>query len=166
MRHLKLSLLAAGIGILLSVPACTPSVSDSGDTWLKGTAEEKFDRIAEQLGGFDATMMSVSHKYQELYWAGQDKNWDYAAYQIEEMREEIERGIERRPERAESAQMIFPALDQMEEAITARDAALFDQRFTGLTATCNTCHRQEDMAFIAVAPPQQRLSIVQPLSDE
>jgi hypothetical protein len=45
---------------------------------LTGSDEDKFDHVARQLRGFDMAMMEVGYRYTELFWAGQDKNWDYA----------------------------------------------------------------------------------------
>lgn len=39
-------------------------------------------------------MVEKGYRDQELYWAGQDENWDYADYQIEKIRKAIENGLE------------------------------------------------------------------------
>jgi hypothetical protein len=69
--------------------------------WLKGSANEKFVTVARQLRGFDVTMVEVGYRYQELYWAGIDENWDYARYQIEKMETTLKDGFARRPKREE-----------------------------------------------------------------
>jgi hypothetical protein len=107
----QLRILTASLAVLMTflvmavATSCVPTdqADDArpagSDGWLAGTAHEKFDTLANQLGGFDQTMIEVGYRYIELYWAGQDENWDYARYQIEEMRSAMEKGFVRRPAR-------------------------------------------------------------------
>jgi hypothetical protein len=44
---------------------------------LKGNSEEKFEEFAHQVGSFSMTLVEVSSRYAELYWAGMDGNWEY-----------------------------------------------------------------------------------------
>lgn len=136
------------------------SATASSDSWLVGTNDERFESIANQLGGFGATMMEVDHRYQDLYFAGLDANWDYAAHQIEEMEGAMEYGLQRRPARRESAAMLGPALDEVKAAVFRQDADAFGQAFQSLTATCNACHLAEEVPFIHVAEPEQRVSSI------
>lgn len=132
----------------------------SSDSWLQGSVEQRLDTLAEQLRGFGVTMVEVDHRYRELYFAGQDGNWDYAAYQVEEIEEAIESGLQRRPKRAAAAAMLEPALEAVEAAASARDSDAFEKAFTTLTATCNACHQAEGVSFVQVAVPRQRVSSV------
>jgi hypothetical protein len=152
---------------LLLVCACTPQaprepaarpVSEAEAWLLAGTDEERFARVARQLRGFDVAMAEVGYRYGELYWAGQDQNWDYAKYQLEKIRTAVKNGVERRPKRGPSAQMLEGALAGVEEAVTARDPSTFADRFTGLTAICNACHQAERVPFVRVQPPSVRTS--------
>lgn len=136
------------------------SATAGSTSWLLGTTEQRFETIAEQFRGFGVTMMEVDRRYQELYFAGGDANWDYAAYQIEEMEEAIEYGLQRRPKRAASAAMLAPALDAVKAAVSVHDADAFQQAFQNLTATCNACHLAEDVPFIKVATPTRRVSSI------
>jgi len=130
------------------------------DSWLQGSVDDRLEIVAGQLRGFGATMLEVDHRYGALYFAGQDRNWDYAAYQMEEMAEALEYGLQRRPGRAGNAAMLEPALDAVHVAVQARDPAAFDAAFAQLAASCNACHRAEDVAFIQVGTPSQRLGSV------
>jgi hypothetical protein len=135
-----------------------------GEAWLlAGTNDERFARVARQLRGFDVAMVETGYRYGELYWAGQDRNWDYAKYQVEKIRTAVRHGLERRPKRAQSAQILEGSLPGIEQAIAAKDPALFAERFTSLTATCNACHQAERVPFIHVRPPAVRISSTAPL---
>ena len=58
--------------------------------WIKGTEAQQLETIEKQFRGFDNTMVEVGYRYKELYWAGQDKNWEYANYQLEKIKLTIE----------------------------------------------------------------------------
>jgi len=168
--------------VLLAIAACSrppaesaaaapaaPSdaVATEGNAWLLGgSTDERFARVAKHLRGFDVAMVERGYRYNELYWAGQDRNWDYAKYQVEKIRTAVSNGVERRPKRAASAQVLESALPEVEKAIAAQDSALFAQSFDLLTATCNACHRTELVPFVHVGPPAVRTSPARPIPAE
>ena len=127
--------------------------------WIKGTEQEKLETIENQFRGFDMAMVETGYRYQELYWAGQDENWDYADYQIEKIRKAIENGLERRPKRAKSAEhFLTVALPKMEKALEKRDTAVFNKNFQLLTNSCISCHAMENVPHFAVKKPLYRQS--------
>ncbi|TVQ84841.1 MAG: hypothetical protein EA393_14105 [Bacteroidetes bacterium] len=129
--------------------------------WLGETKQEIINTIEDQFQGFSRTMVEVGYRYQELYWAGIDENWEYAEYQREHIEEAMEQGFIRRPAReASSQQFISVALPEMEEIIRNRDKDAFLQNFTRFTASCNTCHAMEDVAFMIVKVPEKRYSVI------
>jgi len=148
----------ASAGPAASQPAAAPS---GGAAWLlTGANDERFARVAKHLRGFDVAMAETAYRYSELYWAGRDRNWDYADYQIGKIETAVANGVERRPRRAASARMLDGAVAPVRSAIAQRDAAAFDSAFTTLTATCNACHQAERVPFIRVQPPTVRASVV------
>ncbi|MBX3039441.1 MAG: hypothetical protein KF789_01885 [Bdellovibrionaceae bacterium] len=127
--------------------------------WLaSGATEERFSKVSRHLRGFDMAMAEVGYRFSELYWAGQDKNWEFAKYHLEKIRTTIKNGIERRPKRAQSAQMIYPSLDALEKTVILKDPIQFKSAMKGLKNTCNACHSAEKVPFIHVEFPLQRLS--------
>jgi hypothetical protein len=129
--------------------------------WIGSEEQEIINNIEFQFQGFSRTMMEVSHRYQELYWAGQDANWGYASYQHEHILEALEQGFMRRPEHEESAQSFLNvALPNIEKAIKEEDQQVFSEAFTNLTSTCYTCHQMEDVAFMTITEPKTRQGIV------
>lgn len=134
--------------------------------WLPDDDADKFKAIEDQLGGFSVTMEEVGYRYTELYWAGRDRNWGYADYQLEKLADAIESGIVRRPARADSARdFLDDDLPPLRETIDDRDGEAFDDEIGDFTAACNTCHGKEEVPFIQVAEPQHRLSPVNPDPD-
>ena len=98
--------------------------------WIKGTEEEKLEIIEEQLGGFGTAMVEVAYRYQELYWAGQDENWEYADYQLEHIEEAMEAGFVRRPSRERASEHFMTyTIVEMENAIESEDKDIFNEKF-------------------------------------
>jgi hypothetical protein len=144
--------------------ACQPEEKSSAvgpDGWLEGTTEEKLDEVAHQLGGFSRTMVEVSYRYSELYWAGMDENWGYADHQVEHIIEAMEDGLKRRPVRAESSKSFMEeTLPMMEEVIQKENKEEFIKGFQMLTSACNACHAKEGESFIMIQTPENRTSPV------
>ncbi|MBS9525189.1 hypothetical protein KIH41_10330 [Litoribacter ruber] len=131
------------------------------DGWLKGDQNEKFEELANQMGGFSRTMVEVAYRYSELYWAGQDENWDYADHQLEHLLETLEDGMKRRPARADNAQhFIDNEIAMMEDLILQGDKNAFLEGFRTFTTGCNSCHAKENESFITIKEPQVRTSPV------
>ena len=129
--------------------------------WLTGGVNEKFEIVTEHIGGFGKAMWEVDYRFQELFWAGQDNNWDYAAHQINELEETIELGLVRRPERAASAQQFMTsAIPELLKSIEDRDPEMFERRINTMMNTCNACHALEEMPFLTVKPPVLRKSSI------
>lgn len=129
------------------------------DGWLTGNTATKLDTVAGQLRGLDVAMVETGHRYTELYFAGADRNWDYAKYQADKLKTALETALVRRPKRAASAQpYLNEALPAVQTAIAAQDSAAFNRAFTQLTAACNACHQAEKVASFSVHPPRARLS--------
>ena len=97
--------------LLTTLLACNKEKSEQiNGEWIKGTDQEKLNKIEKQFRGFDMAMVETGYRYQELYWAGQDKNWEYAGYQLEKIKVAIENGLERRPKRAKSAEYFLTTI--------------------------------------------------------
>ena len=69
--------------ILSFFSACNQKQEAVQGQWIKGNEQEKLETIENQFRGFDMAMVETGYRYQELYWAGQDENWEYADYQLE-----------------------------------------------------------------------------------
>ncbi|MBI4508570.1 MAG: hypothetical protein HY698_02965 [Deltaproteobacteria bacterium] len=150
------------LGTFIAFTSCTrekPAAQASdGTEWLHGTTDERFRSVAKHLRGLDVTMMEMGYRYAELYFAGQDGNWQYAGYQLKKLQAAMSNGVERRPKRAQSAKVLEGPLAALREAIQSSDSKLFGDRFEGLTAACNSCHQMEQVPFMKVVPPTSRPS--------
>lgn len=156
--------------LLTLVLACSPqeesesesvTVPDVGTpTWLDDASKGN-EALARHLRGLDVAMVEIDYRYSELYWASEDGNWPYAAYQRDKLRLAMDLALERRPGRAASAESFFdPALEGVREAVEAQDPALFAERFANLTAACNACHAAEQVPSFEVRQPVERRSSI------
>jgi CRISPR/Cas system CSM-associated protein Csm2 small subunit len=104
-------------------------------------------------------MVETGYRYQELYWAGQDQNWEYAEYQLEKIKIAIANGLERRPKRAKSAQHFLTyVLPEMKKSLEKKDTKIFNKNFKTLTLNCNSWHAMEKVPFFSVQIPTDRQS--------
>ena len=147
---------------LVLFQACQQAPQETYETeWLGETKQEIINTIEDQFQGFSRTMMEVGYRYKELYWAGQDGNWEYAEYQIEHIEEAMQEGFVRRPAReASSQQFMSVAIPEIEQIVQDGDKERFLQNFTRFTASCNTCHAMEEVAFMIVKIPEIRTSVI------
>ncbi|ASS49485.1 MAG: hypothetical protein A3D31_02795 [Candidatus Fluviicola riflensis] len=147
--------------LTLGLFACnqqTEKETVQGD-WIKGTESEKIKTIEKQFRGFDNAMVETGYRYQELYWAGQDQNWEYADYQLEKIKITIENGLERRPKRAKSAEHFLSyVLPEMKKSLEKKDTEIFNKNFQTMTINCNSCHAMEKVPFFNVQIPTERQS--------
>lgn len=149
-------ILAGWLGLLFT-NACGETPAPEG--WLTGELPEKFEKIARQLRGLDMTMVEVGYRFVELYFAGEDRNWPYARYQVEKMDLTLRLGLERRPQRAPSARPFLEEdLPAVLEAVEKEDLELFRQQMERLRSSCMTCHVLEDVPHFTVEFPQTRVS--------
>ncbi|MFO7719023.1 MAG: hypothetical protein R6W85_01115 [Gillisia sp.] len=154
----KLLLLTA---LAFSLISCEQNKQTQNGDWIKGSEVEKWKMVEEQFGGFGVMMKEVVYRYEELYWAGKDQNWDYATHQLEEIQEAMEKGTIRRPERRETTiAFLDSALPTMHLAIQQKDTVLFSQNFERFRMECISCHIKEDHAYIRIITPTKKTSLV------
>jgi hypothetical protein len=106
-------------------------------------------------------MWEIGYRFTELFYAGEDGNWDYAKYQAEKIELALRLALERRPKRAQSAQAFLnDDLPVVRQAIESRDPAIFRDAIERLRAGCVRCHTDEKLPFFTVELPERRVSSV------
>ena len=170
MKHhtVRILVVAASLG---TAAACGPGATSEAEiekdptpapvskSWLRGTTDERFETVTRHLRGLDMAMVEIGYRYQELYWAGVESNWEYADYQLTKLRLSLANALERRPKRRASAEKLFlPLLDDMKRAVVGKERARFEENFARLTAACNSCHSAESVASFRVDVPTERPS--------
>jgi hypothetical protein len=101
----------------------------------------------------------VQPRHIKLGLAGAAQNWDYAAYELGELRETfddvgkliLKHGKLDIPQ-AIAATMAQP-MEALDAAIKSKDQAAFTQAYADLTASCNACHQSADHPIIVIKVP-------------
>lgn len=140
-----------------------PTEGVAPDGWLKGSTAEQMRSVETQLRGLDVAMVEIGYRFSELYFAGQDGNWDYAKYQADKVRLALELALERRPKRTASAQpFLNEDLPALVQAIEAKDLERYRGAMDRLRTACMKCHVAESVPFFTVQWPDHRVSTIRP----
>jgi len=168
----------AGLAFVLAVVACVLAVASwrngppetaatgnavaaPGGGWITGNPGEQLLTVEKQFRGLDVAMAEIGYRFTELYFAGQDGNWDYAKYQAEKIDLALRLALQRRPKRAQSAQPFLTAdLPSVQQVIASGDRSAFQQAMERLRASCMDCHVAEKLPFFTVELPERRISSI------
>jgi hypothetical protein len=130
--------------------------------------QNRIDSLERKLAntykpGFGEFMSGIQAHHSKLWFAGQNKNWKLADFEVHEIMEAIENIQKFQAERKESQMisMINPALERMNNAVLQKNPALFKSSYILLTNTCNKCHRAADFGFNVIKIPD-----AQPFSNQ
>jgi chaperonin cofactor prefoldin len=122
--------------------------------------QKRIDSLEQKLTntykpGFGEFMSGLQMHHAKLWFAGLYQNWKLADFEIHEIGEaldDIQKFNTDRPE-TKSIGMLIPAIDSLNKAILQKDTELFRKNFTGLTNTCNNCHKATEHEFNVVTIP-------------
>jgi len=115
--------------------------------------------IPDRPGLGDLMTAFVQPRHIKLALAGAQKNWPYAAYELNELNETFERVAKLVPRHGNLvipdalAATVKQPMDVLGRAIKAQDAAAFTAAYADLTAACNACHASADHPVIVIQVP-------------
>lgn len=128
----------------------------SSNGWLTGEQDEstRLKKLEKYLRGFDQPMLETGQRFESIYQAISDKNYDLAVYQWKKVRTTIENGLMKRPKREKNAKLLL--LDSV-WADVLQDFKSKDEKraqfgFTKAKAACMSCHLAENKGFINGQP--------------
>jgi hypothetical protein len=138
---------------LLAVSACRQQPAAPPET--PSSAAEAY---APGLGEI-MTLQQMRHT--KLWFAGEAKNWDLAAYELEELGEGFDDVIKFHPTHKDSPvapkdaipRMVTEPLMELQATIEKKDAAAFAPAYDKFTAACNSCHEAMNFGFNVVQRP-------------
>ncbi|MGG9961289.1 hypothetical protein [Ferruginibacter sp. SUN106] len=137
-------------------------ISCNQSTGNNKVLQNRIDSLEKKLAdtykpGFGEFMSSIQVHHAKLWFAGQNKNWALADFEIHEIMEAVENIQKYQAERKESEKviMINPALDSVNAAITKQDPVQFRNSYVLLTNTCNNCHHAVNFEFNVVTIPDK-----------
>jgi hypothetical protein len=100
----------------------------------------------------------VQPRHIKLGLAGVEKNWPYAAYELDQLRETFADVAEILPKYRDLSipdmitATVKEPLTALDRAIKAADGSQFAAAYGQLTAACNACHQSYDRAMIVIQP--------------
>jgi hypothetical protein len=106
-----------------------------------------------------AIMSAAQWRQLKLSFAGAQRNWPLAAYEIGQMRKNFAEAATYYPkfDDVPIAKLIKeisePALDDIAASVKAKDVDAFRKSFARLTEACNSCHKAAGKGFIEIRVP-------------
>jgi hypothetical protein len=136
-----------------------PAASSPGSNMPAPNMEDVFSKIPLRLGLGELMMAFVQPRHIKLGLAGAAQNWDYAAYELDELKETfdgigqliLKHGTLAIPDAIAST--VKPPMDAIDAAIKAKDEAAFTKAYGELTTACNACHQSADHKMIVIQVP-------------
>lgn len=111
---------------------------------------ERFRRLQIYAGGTDQQMWQIGYRYEEVYQAIIDENWELATYHWGKLRNVFNVALMKRPNRTPNAETLF--LDDtwqlLAAALNNRDSGAARSTFLQERQACITCHVSEGFEFI------------------
>ena len=139
---------------LLAISCKQPANSNAALLSRIDSLEKKV--AATYKPGFGEFMSSIQVHHAKLWFAGKNKNWELADFEMHEIAETLDAIKEYQTEREESKKvdMLKPSLDAVKDAIDKKDSSLFNSSYLLLTNTCNNCHKAVNFGFNVVKVPE------------
>ena len=104
-------------------------------------------------------MAGAQWRQLKLSFAGSERNWPLAEFEIGQMRQSFADAAKYYPEsdKVPLAKLIKefsePALDEIAASVKAKDEAGFRKSFARMTEACNSCHQAAGKGFIKIRVP-------------
>jgi len=143
------------LGALFMLAACGGQTNETNNqlqVQVDSLQKKLIDTYKPGLGEF---MLGIQLHHAKLWFAGTNKNWKLADFEINEIGEsldDIKKYCTDRPE-IKSIGMIDPAIKSINAAIKQKDVELFKKGFIDLTNNCNNCHKTVNHEFNVITIP-------------
>ena len=132
----------------------------------KQVLQKQIDSLKTRLNtvykpGFGFLMTNIQAHHAKLWFAGINKNWKLAKFEIKELKEIVEEIETYQKNRKETKlmNMIEPELEAISKAIEQKNPELFKEKYNKLTLSCNKCHKLTDFEYnIAKVPETNEFS--------
>jgi hypothetical protein len=105
--------------------------------------------------GLGEFMSNIQIHHSKLWFAGINKNWKLAQFEIDEITETFDniKKFESEREEVKVMPIIYPAIDNIKSVVKSENLSSFKSSFITLTNTCNACHRAVKYEFNKVKIP-------------
>jgi hypothetical protein len=109
----------------------------------------------------DLMIATIQPRHERLWRAGKDGNWDFAAYELGNLKGAFNRLGQAHPTQGDIpfADMIASVTDQpfteLNSAIRSKDSAAFGKAYADLTDACNSCHQALNHSVVEIRVPDR-----------
>jgi hypothetical protein len=164
-RHLVALLLAGSVGLAASAIAVATAAPAP-------PAPPAPLQILDFKPAFDDLMtMLVQPRHTKLWLAAQQKNWQLAGFELNEMGGALKRVGQTVPKYrnisvdATVSSIFAPKIQAVAGAITAQNPAQFNTAYAELTNACNLCHEALEHPFLVIKVPDASAAAAFPDQD-
>jgi hypothetical protein len=109
----------------------------------------------------DLMIATIQPRHERLWRAGEDGNWEFAAYELGNLHGAFERLGRAHPIEHDITfpDMIASATEQpfkeLKSAIQSKDATAFTKAYAELTGACNSCHQALNHGVVEIVVPSR-----------
>lgn len=111
--------------------------------------------------GLGEFMAATQLRHAKLWFAGKNRNWELAAYEVDEIKEGLQDAakfhatVDGIPVAEMIKTILDPRLERIEKTVDAKNSAQFASAFDALTDGCNSCHTKAGKPFIRIQRPSE-----------
>jgi hypothetical protein len=119
-----------------------------------------------QAGGYlpsisDLMIATIQPRHERLWRAGQDGNWEFAAYELGNLHGAFDRLGHAHPV---TQNISFPAIiasvteqpfKELNSAVQSKDGTAFGKAYADLTDACNSCHQALNHGVVEIVVPSR-----------
>ncbi len=154
-------ILCSALGAVLCLGVYTACLSNENpapdsEHWITQAPDdaERFERLEKYLRGFDQPMWEIGERYEHIYLALKDENYELALYHWEKIKTTIENGTMKRPARRKSTEAFFleEVWQSVHDDIASRDRNRAWEGFAMGRSACMSCHNAERVEFLNRQP--------------
>lgn len=155
-RAIVVAAIAIAAATILAIGLATSrSVAAGPDAAPSPQATEYLPSIS------DLMIATIQPRHERLWRAGQDGNWDFAAYELGNLKGAFNRLGQAHPTEHDISfpEMIgsvtTPPFKELAGAIQAKDGAAFAKAYADLTDACNSCHQALNHGVVEIRVPNR-----------
>ena len=152
---MRAPILAPALAILLSMCAVPIALTQAAPPEASSTSTQP--DYHPSMG--DLMTMAIQPRHIKLYYAGDQQNWSYAAYELGELHNAFARIARTIPQYhaldtvSITAAVTQAPLDALARAIKERSPEQFTMAYAQLTQACNACHQSLNHAGVVIKVP-------------
>jgi hypothetical protein len=145
----------AAAAILVTALATSRSVAAGSEAAPSAQAAGYLPSIS------DLMIATIQPRHERLWRAGQDGNWQFAAYELGNLRGAFGRIGQAHPvtQNISFPEMVASVTEQpfkeLDSAIQSKDATAFTRAYGDLTGACNSCHQALNHGVVEIVVPSR-----------